>query len=76
MAGSHPFPLMGNEMMVGQQEEGTKGRQNQDKKPVAIAVERAGKGIRGATLPLREKSNVTSNQNLTLWSGNNPRSLT
>ena len=46
MADSHPFPLMGNEMMAGQQEEGTKGRQNQDKKPVAVAVERAGKGIR------------------------------
>ena len=46
MAGSHPFPLMGNEMMAGQQEEATKGRQNQDKKLVAIAVERAGKGIR------------------------------
>ena len=33
-------------MMVGQQEEGAKGRQNQDKKLVAVAVERAGKGIR------------------------------
>ena len=32
-------------MVVGQQEEGTKGRQNKDKKLVAVAIEHAGKGI-------------------------------
>ena len=49
MASSQQFPLIGkvevDEMVVGQQEEGTKGRQNKDKKLVAVAIERAGKGI-------------------------------
>lgn len=49
MASSQQFPLMGkvevDEMVVGQQDEGTKGRQNEDKKLVAVAIERKGKGI-------------------------------
>ena len=48
MASSQQFPLMGkvevDEMVVGQEED-TKGRQNEDKKLVAVAIERAGKGI-------------------------------
>ena len=68
MAGSHPVPLMGNEMMVGQQEEGTKGRQNQDKKLVAVAVERAGKGIRGATLPQYQRMTFACHLNSELIS--------
>lgn len=49
MASSQQFPLMGkvevDEMVVGQQEEDTKGRQNGDKKLVVVAIERTGKGI-------------------------------
>ena len=49
MASSQQFPLRGkaevDEMVVGQQEEDTKGRQNEDKKLVVADIERAGKGI-------------------------------
>lgn len=49
MASSLQHPLIGkvevDEMVVGQQEEGTKGRQNEDKKLVVVAIERKGKGI-------------------------------
>ena len=49
MASSHQFPMIGkvevDEMVVGQQEEGTKGRQNENKKLVVVAIEREGKGV-------------------------------
>jgi len=49
MASSQKSPMLGkvevDETVVGQEEEGTKGRQNRDKTLVAVAIERAGKGI-------------------------------
>ena len=48
MSSSLKHPMMGNvevdETVIGQ-EEGTKGRQNEDKKLVVVAIEREGKGI-------------------------------
>ena len=50
MTSSLKHPMMGkvevDETVVGQQEEGTKGRQNEDKKLVLVAIEREGKGIK------------------------------
>ncbi|MFY0602263.1 MAG: IS1595 family transposase, partial [Cyclobacteriaceae bacterium] len=49
MASSQQHPMLGkvevDETVVGQEEEGTKGRQNKDKKLVVVAIEREGKGI-------------------------------
>ena len=49
MSSSQQFPMTGkvevDETVVGQEEEGTKGRQNEDKTLVVVAIERAGKGI-------------------------------
>ncbi|HBH07640.1 MAG TPA: IS1595 family transposase [Flavobacteriales bacterium] len=49
MASSLKYPIMGkvevDETVVGKQEEGTKGHQNEDKKLVVVAIEREGKGI-------------------------------
>jgi hypothetical protein len=49
MASSLQHPMLGkvevDETVVGQQEEGTKGRQNENKKLVVVAIARAGKGI-------------------------------
>lgn len=49
MASSLQFPMLGkievDETVIGQEEEGTKGRQNEDKKLVVVAIERDSKGI-------------------------------
>lgn len=49
MVSSQRSPMLGkvevDETVVGQEEEGTKGRQNENKKLVVVAIEREGKGI-------------------------------
>lgn len=49
MASSLQSPMLGkvevDETVIGQEEEGTRGRQNGDKKLVVVAIERDGKGI-------------------------------
>jgi len=49
MASSLEYPMMGkvevDETVFGEEEEGTRGRQNEDKKLVAVAIEREKKGI-------------------------------
>jgi len=64
MASSQQFPILGkvevDEMVVGQQEEGTRGRQNEDKKLVVVAIEREGKGIgRMYARVIKDGSNVS-----------------
>jgi transposase-like protein len=49
MASSQKYPLIGSvevdEMVIGQQEEGVRGRQNNKKKLVVVAIEKKAKGI-------------------------------
>ena len=64
MVSSGKYPLMGkvevDETVVGQQEEGVVGRQNNRKKQVVLAIEKKGKGV--SRMYAREIDNAGSKQ--------------